>query len=69
MRSSSAVEQLTVNQFVVGSIPTFAAISNCFQNGKFHLWACSSVGQSKRLIIVWSWVQVPPGPQIYAVVA
>ena len=27
MRSSSAVEQVTVNHLVVGSIPTFAAIS------------------------------------------
>ena len=25
-------------------------------------WACSSVGQSRRLIIAWSGVQVPPGP-------
>ena len=28
MRSSSAVEQVTVNHLVVGSIPTFAAIFN-----------------------------------------
>ena len=28
----------------------------------FNSRACSSVGQSRGLIIPWSWVQVPPGP-------
>jgi hypothetical protein len=39
MRSSSAVEQVTVNHFVAGSIPAFAAIA--------------PVAQSVEQLILW----------------
>ena len=34
----------------------------------FKLRACSSVGQSRRLIISWSGVQVPPGPPPFSLI-
>ena len=32
------------------------------QHGTMHRWACSSIGQSRRLITVWLQVRVLPGP-------
>jgi hypothetical protein len=56
-RDSSAVEQLTVNQLVVGSIPTRGAIIK----GKVAEWFNAPVLKTGEHESV-PWVQIPPFP-------
>jgi hypothetical protein len=47
-----------------GGPPTAASqeVGKAAAANKFEMWACSSAGQSGRLIIGWSMVRVHPGP-------